>query len=218
MGRMWPSIWMLTRHHDRAHDMPGHDRAQPWPQPFIRYIVGTQLRVALSRDSKPGRLGRIYEAACWGRRGGVEPISLDACVLTVAQMRTIAAIHARGNRYCSRNSPQELVNQPASQLSGSVVFRQRPQKIFNLICKSRQQRGIFVWLRPSMPPGFHSISSDMIMLGIEEPLNHSFVCHRFPLSFLMGHQRGPALLRAPPKNKFLLVIHLSPLPHRKTAN
>jgi hypothetical protein len=75
MGRMWPSIWMLTRHHDRAHDMPGQDRAEPWPRPFIRYIVGTQLRVALSRDSKPGRLGRIYEAACWGRRGGVEPIS-----------------------------------------------------------------------------------------------------------------------------------------------
>ena len=95
------------------------------------------------------------------------------------------------NPQSSRNSPQELVNQPASQLSGSVVFRQRPQKIFNLICKSRQQHGILVWLRPSMPPGFHGISSDMIMLGIEESLNHSFVCHRFPLSLLYGSPAWP---------------------------
>jgi len=198
--------------------------------------------IATAFGKRSERRKRVYHLSCNGERfsenGELDKLELaypDIAAVVRKKVKTLAALgtptgpgagaasqnFGKAAPKASRNLPQELVNQPASQLSGSVLFRQRPQKIFNLICKSRQQHGIFVWLQPSMPPGFHSISSDMIMLGIEEPLNHSFVCHGFPLSLLMGRQRGPGpqpLLRAPPKNKFLLVTHLSPLPHRKTAS
>jgi len=171
--------------------------------------------IATAFGKRSERRKRVYHLSCNGERfsenGELDKLELaypDIAAVVRKKVKTLAALgtptgpgagaasqnFGKAAPKASRNLPQELVNQPASQLSGSVLFRQRPQKIFNLICKSRQQHGIFVWLRPSMPPGFHSISSDMIMLGIEEPLNHSFVCHGFSPFFTYG---SPAWPRAP---------------------